>query len=322
MDISDFSFQSFSNILNNARKTSDRYDYKCCIPECNENTLKHSHIVPQCVLKKYVCNAKHELIQCQLDEVHPMSAVSTGELPFEKFATLGIEKAMSMPIFCKEHDNGLFDEYERNADGIMPEDPRFQILQSLRAIGALRHREERKLVQKNVLAKKDEFYTGGIFEEEKKCYEYLLRRYDANIVSLYDAVCKNNFSSFEFICLELDHLDLAICDAFIDEDDVVKHCCDDNYTDPLKVLYIHLLPKGNHSYLMLGFDKRYLSDAQKALLKKWSEVLKCKTDIRTIYNILCHCSNNWCISPECDDKIVDGLKSYYSINRMETILGQ
>lgn len=64
-------------------------------------------------IEKYICNDEHELIQCQIDEVHPMSFIDSGELPLEKFQTFGIEKAMSMPIFCKKHDNGLFDEYEK-----------------------------------------------------------------------------------------------------------------------------------------------------------------------------------------------------------------
>ena len=110
MDISDFSYKDFASTLSKARIVSQKYKYACCIPGCNEITLKHSHIVPQCVLKKYICNDKHELIQCQIDEVQPMSFIDTGELPFEKFQKIGIEKAMSMPIFCKKHDNGLFDE--------------------------------------------------------------------------------------------------------------------------------------------------------------------------------------------------------------------
>lgn len=322
MDSSDFSFQQFAEKLDAARRASNKYNYTCCIPDCEIIALRHSHIVSQCVLKKYICNAKHELIQCQIDEVHPMNTVTTGELTLETFVTLGIEKAMSMPLFCSIHDNGLFGEYERNSDAIMPKALRFQVLQSMRAICALRHCAERLLVQNHAKAKSDDFYDANFYEEEKKYCEYQLRRYDANIALLYEAVCKDDFASFEFVCLELDYLNLAICDALVDNVDLEKHCYDDSCAKPLKVLYIHLLPKGNHSYLALLYDKRYVADSQKVLLKKWADGLNEKTDIRTIYDIICHCSNNWCISPDCDEKIIDGLSRNYSIHRMETIMQQ
>lgn len=59
MDISDFSYEDFASTLSKARIISQKYKYTCCIPGCNEITLKHSHIVPQCVLKKFICNERH-----------------------------------------------------------------------------------------------------------------------------------------------------------------------------------------------------------------------------------------------------------------------
>ena len=320
MKFKDLFYQSFSNKLDSARKSSNRHEYICCIPSCNNEALKHSHIIPQCVLKKYLCNSKHELVQCQIDEVHPMSVVGTGELPFEKFVTIGLEKAMSMPIFCAKHDNELFAEFEINADAISPENSFFQVLQSLRAIGALRHREERLLVQNIEKARKDPFYMGGIYEDEKKNYQSLLRRYDASIDSLFKAINNKDFDSFEFVCIELEHIGLAICDAIDDEDDLEKYCLDDNYSEPMNLLYVHLLPKGEHSYLIMGYDRRYVSEKQKKLFKKWTKEVKSTIIQKAIYNILCHCSNNWCVSPDCDKRVIDWLKNNYSIDR-SNILG-
>lgn len=322
MDFSDFSFHSFSDILDGARKASNRYNYNCCIPGCNEYALKHSHIIPQCVLKKYLCNSNHELIQCIVDEVHPMKAVGVGELPFEKFVTIGLEKAMSMPIFCAKHDNGLFAKYEVNADAFSPESSLFQILQSLRAIGALRHKAERMFVQNNEKAKKDSFYIGGIYEDEKKNCQYLLRRYDANIASLYHAVFNNDYSSFEFVCIELKRIGIVICDAIVDEDDIEKYCLDDNYAEPMNLLYVHLVPKEEHSYLIMGYDSRYVSGKQKRLIQKWKKEGKFSTILKNIYDILCHCSNNWCVSPDCDEKVIEWLKTNYSIDRINTVMGE
>lgn len=318
----DFQFEAFANILNKARIASKKYKCTCCIPGCNDITLKNSHIVPQCVLKKYLCNDKHELIQCQIDEIHPMSLIDSGEMPLEKFQTFGIEKAMSMPIFCKKHDNDLFDVYEKNADSIVPNDIKFLVLQSLRAVGALRYQNLTRLIENISKGEQDTFYQGGIYEEEKKGCEFLQRRYDSSIALLCEAIERENFDSYVFCCIELDSLKLAICDAIVDDQDFDELCFDDNCSLPLRMLFVHLLPKGEHSYLMLGYDKRYVSDRLIVLFEKWNKVLAHDTDLRTIYDILCHCSNNWCVSPDCDDRLLTILRNNYSEDRMKVIFGE
>lgn len=252
--------------------------------------------------------------------MHPMSFMDSGELPFEKIQKNGIEKAMSMPIFCKKHDNGLFDEYEKNAEGIIPTDIRFQVLQSLRAVGALRYHNLKLLVENNAKREIDPFYGGEIYGEEKKGYEFLQRRYDSSIALLYNAIEKNDFDSYVFCCIELAPLKLAICDAIVDDSDFEKLCFDENCSAPLNMLFVHLLPKGEHSYLMLGYDKRHTSRRLMMLLEKWKKVLAHDTDLRTLYDILCHCSNNWCISPDCDERLLSALKSRYSEDRMNVNL--
>lgn len=97
----DFDFQKFSSILDKSRKQSRKKEYQCCIPGCNEVALHHSHLVSQSALKKYICDDKRQLIQNQIDEINPMAAVKTGEISLEKFYTIGISEAMSMPVFCK-----------------------------------------------------------------------------------------------------------------------------------------------------------------------------------------------------------------------------
>lgn len=321
MNYNTYPFKSFANDLQKARVSSAKYEYECCLPGCKQKALKHSHIIPQCVLKKYVCNSKHKLLQNGIDEIHPMSVCDTGELPLDKFQTLGIEQAMSMPIFCKEHDNGLFDVYEKNADSIEPEDRRFQILQSLRAIGALRHQNLKQIVQSEYKRECNEFYRDGVYDEEQNSYKYLLRRQDASIARLYESICNDDFNHYYFTCVELNYIGLVICDALVDEGNLAMYCECDEYSEPLKILYVHLLPKGNHSYLILGYDTRSVANQQKMQLVRWAKALDKRTDLKVIYEILCHCSNNWCISPDCDERIIKYLEQNYSSDKMDVILG-
>lgn len=41
-----------------------------------------------------------------------------------------------------------------------------------------------------------------------------------------------------------------------------------------------------------------------------------------MYDILCHCSNNWCISLDCDERIIRYLKQNYSSDKMDVMLGE
>lgn len=315
----DFDFQKFSSILDKSRKQSKKKEYQCCIPGCNEVALLHSHLVPQSALKKYICDDKHQLIQNQIDEIHPMVAVKTGEISLETFYTIGISEAMSMPIFCKKHDNDLFCEFEGDADSADPYNPRFQILQALRAIGALRYRESRLLEQNTIKSSLSEFYVGGVYNDESQMYQNLVHRYDSTISNLYKAVETDDYDNYEFVCFELEPLKLAICDAFIDDTDLKEHIMDDEYSIPVKALYINMIPKNNNSYLFIGYDKKNVSNALIELLKKWKTAFKDGLDIKVLYVILCHCSNNWCISPDCDSRIIEYLYNNYSNDRMDVI---
>ena len=316
----EFDFQQFANILNESRRLSKEREYKCCIPNCTKKALVHSHIVPQSVLKKYICNEQHQLMQYQIDEVHPMSIAKTGEIPFEKFATIGVCNAMSMPIFCKEHDNNLFCKYESDADSAEPYDIRFQVLQALRSIGALRYRESRHIEQNTAKASLNDFYSGLIYLEELQMCRNLIRRYNSTILNLFSTAENGDFSKYEFACIELEPLKLAICDAFIDDDDLTEHIMNNEYNVPVKALYINLIPKANHSYLFMGYDKTNVSDNQIKLMTKWKSSLKKGLDFKTLYNILCHCSNNWCISPCCDNRIIEYLKNNYTNDRMDVLM--
>ncbi|MBQ4059818.1 MAG: hypothetical protein IJD40_12955 [Lachnospiraceae bacterium] len=315
----DFDFQKFSSILDKSRKQSKKKEYQCCIPGCNEVALLHSHLVPQSALKKYICDDKHQLIQNQIDEIHPMVAVKTGEISLETFYTIGISEAMSMPIFCKKHDNDLFCEFEGDADSADPYNPRFQILQALRAIGALRYRESRLLEQNTIKSSLSEFYVGGVYNDESQMYQNLVHRYDSTISNLYKAVETDDYDNYEFVCFELEPLKLAICDAFIDDTDLKEHIMDDEYSIPVKALYINMIPKNNNSYLFIGYDKKNVSNALIELLGKWKTAFKDGLDIKVLYVILCHCSNNWCISPDCDSRIIEYLYNNYSNDRMDVI---
>ena len=225
-----------------------------------------------------------------------------------------------MPIFCKKHDNNLFCIYEGNADDISPYDIRFQVLQALRAICALRYQELRRVEQNEFRATQNVFYASSLYKEEIQMSKNLIRRYDLTISNLYKAIEKCDFSKYNFECIKFDSLKLAICDALIDNDDLEEHIMNDECDIPTKVLYINIIPKTKNSYIFLGYDRTSVSAKQIELMNNWKVSLEKGLNLKVLYEILCHCSNNWCISPSCDNRIIEYLKNNYSNDRIETIL--
>lgn len=314
MNIEDFNYRDFANKLDYSRKQALNIKYECCVPGCDCNAI-NSHLVSKATLKHFLCGKDNKLIQCQIDQIHPMSVLSTRELPFEKFVSLGINDAMSMPIFCKKHDNDLFSKYEEDIDSSVPEDIEFQLLQALRIIGA-QHNYNEKLLNETIFLNEKEGCLYHCYNEQIQYYKNLQRRYKSTLSLLYKSIINANYNEYTFKCMKFDTMRLSICDAIVDNEDIENNICDDDFNEPFKVLYVILIPKKEHSYLILGYHKSYMSDWLTSRMNDWVNKFNLKTTYKTIYNILCYCTNNWCISTDCDRRIIKFLEDNYSEDRI------
>ena len=54
MDISDFSYEDFASTLSKVRIISQKYKYTCCIPGCNEITLKSATIIQYTIKGRFM----------------------------------------------------------------------------------------------------------------------------------------------------------------------------------------------------------------------------------------------------------------------------
>lgn len=315
MNIEDFNYIDFAKQLDSARRQASNANYKCCVPGCDCNAI-NSHLVSKSVLKEFLCGKDNKLIQCQIDLIHPISFLTTGELPFEKFITLGINEAMSMPIFCMKHDNELFKKYEGDTNSARPKNIEFQLLQALRAIGAQQYANS-KLLNESLLLRSTMCIDPKIYDEQIQVYKNIHKRYKSTFSFLYNSIVNAEYEEYTFECIKLDLIKLSICDAIVDNEELANNIDNDEFAEPLKVLYVILIPNNEHSYLILGYHKRYVSDRLVTKMNEWVKKLSMAINYRTIYTILCHCTNNWCISTDCDNKIIKFLKENYSEDRID-----
>ena len=206
-----------------------------------------------------------------------------------------ISKAMQYKLFCKKHDNILFKDLEKRNS--IPESKHDCLLLAFRAACAVRHQEEQRL---------------HIYEKQRSCFGYLdekedvshlfIRRMDAVVNNLWDAINGNGDNNYLFRMIAMPRIDIAASDCMIDEKDLEEHILDDNYSVPLNCLFINLIPNDNKLLLLLGCDTRHHKGGEyQSIIMDFPTgdvPLDCHLD--TIKGILLKCSN-WCSVPRLYD---------------------
>lgn len=287
MDIEEFPFNVFSDVLVKAWRYAKSYKYKCSCPGCNEDAIK-SHLLQQHPLLASICDEKNSLLQMMDNDNDPRS----GDWDFYSRRKVGISNALQYKLFCKKHDNALFKELEKQNS--IPNSKRDCLLIAFRSGCAVRHQEEHRL---------------HIYESQKKSMgiEYplesisriFIRRMDGVINNLWAAINEEGDGNYLFRMISMPRIDIAASDCIIDEDDLEKHIMDDNYVEPLNSLFINLIPHEDKSYLLLGCDTRYDKNGEYTAIIEQFPTGDVTSDYHqnTIKGILLKCSN-WCCSPK------------------------
>lgn len=305
-------YKHFSEVLDSARKTSRKKKYKCLIPECECDAIQHSHIIQQHPALESVCDSSNKVIQPCIDEIHPMGGL--GELT--KFRTLGITEAMSYPLFCKKHDDEVFADIEKNIIDI--DNPRHLLLLAIRGVAATMYIDEQLLYQQKYIFTQSEVLSGEDRDKVIKGYLHNLQRYKSLMQLMYEDIVNRDYSQYEFKTIKLPNYGLAICDTIRDEEDWEEHIMDDSYTEAMKVLFVNMQRIGPNTYFILGYRKQQTSVTIESLFNKWCKNIE-KNFQKTIYTVLLHCNFNWCISPNCDKKVIQYLKTNYDSDRLDVI---
>lgn len=309
-------YKHFSNTIDGARKTSHRQKYKCLIPGCESNAIKRSHIIQQHPALESICDNTHKVIQPCIDEINPMAGL--GELT--KFRTLGITEAMSFPLFCKEHDDSIFAEIEKSLIDV--NNPRHLLLLALRGVSATMFIDERLKLQEEYISEQSEILSGNVVDELIKGYQHNLSRYQSLMQVICDDLKANDYTQYQFIVIKLPNYKLAICDTYRDDVDWEEHILDDTYKAPMKVLFINVQNIGSDTYLILGYHKHHSSSIIEDLMSKWCTSIETEHHFKVLYDILLHCNNNWCVSPNCDVQLINYLKDNYERDKMKVTFGK
>ena len=230
----------------------------------------------------------------------------SGNWDFYQRHNVGISDALQYKLFCKEHDNSLFKDLEKRNS--IPDYKRDCLLLAFRSACAVSHQEEQRL---HIYEKTLE---GTEKEDERKNVSHLIiRRMNAVVNNLWDAVNGNGDNHYLFRIISMPKIEMAASDCIIDEEDLEAHIMDDDYNAPLNCLFINLIPYEDNLILLLGCDARYDKGGvyQSMIMNFTTGDVTFDYYIDTMKSILLKCSN-WCCDPNLykDSNWIDFFNKY------------
>lgn len=259
----------------------------CCLHDNCGNTAINSHLAQRKgILNELIVDG--HLIQLKVRDAN----VWNKEAPFG-FKKIGIDQAISGPIFCDTHDSGLFKELEENK---LPLDSyKAFLLFSYRTLCAEIRKKEigleqyRRVLRSSTLEGKidkdsiKQLVTGSnLGIRDLTVLKEDLNKEIANPSSTfsYFTYCLPRFEIFASAVMSVNPLGFK---SPMDYD--------------LDNLYIHIIPRKNTTLLLTGFHNKYYSDGLKQYALSWSGLNQTAIELK-LSTLLTYHLENWVMSPK------------------------
>lgn len=292
----------FFESLGKARDKARKYGYKCLCPGCSKKAI-NSHLVQKHPFLESIAE-DGKVYQIGDNEISPMS----GDFSDLKEKTLSIQQALSMPLFCSQHDNDLFKSIE--SGNIDFDSTQTFLLFSLRGLASQRYLEEKRQVYYQNTGNE-----GEPFDVQREYSKHVIDRFDSTLDMLLQDIETKAHDQYVFKILDLPYAPFCGSDAVVDEDEMVNSYYKGDMTArPINTLYLTLLPIREKEVLqvIIGYHKDYVGDKQRAFYEKNVKSPKRDTFLQFVFRM-----KNWCCSPSV---IKDtNFATIYEIQRNEII---
>jgi len=295
--------EEFFNSLGNARNKARKFHYKCLCPNCSRNAI-NSHLIQQHPYLESIAEDGY-LYQIKDNEIDPRS----GDFSDSKEQILSIRQVLSMPLFCSEHDNGLFKPIE-SGDTDFNSVNTF-LLFSLRGLASQRYLEEKRQVHYQNTG-----FEGEPFDVQREYSKYVIDRFDRTLDMLMNDIAEKSYADYLFNAIDLPWMPVCGSDAVVDEDEMVESYYNGNlHIRAINTLYMTLLPLKEERVLKLiiGYHKSYVGKRQKKFYQHVCSSPKAESILQCIFRM-----KNWCGSPSYFKGT--GFADVYEAKRIEIIM--
>lgn len=295
--------EEFFNSLGIARNRARKFHYKCLCPNCGRNAI-NSHLIQQHPYLESIAEDGY-LYQIKDNEIDPRS----GDFSDSREQILSIRQVLSMPLFCSEHDNGLFKSIE--SGDIDFKSANTFLLFSLRGIASQRYLEEKRQVHYQNTG-----FEGEPFDVQREYSKYVIDRFDCTLNMLMRDIAEKSYGEYEFNAVDLPWLPVCGSDAVVDENEMMESYNSDNLQmRTMNTLYITLLPLKEERVLKLiiGYHKGFVSKRQEQLYQYVCSNPKAESIFQCIFRM-----KNWCGSPSYFNGT--GFADFYEVERVEIVM--
>ena len=295
--------KEFLRIKGNIRKQVCNKKWDCICGGCSEKAI-NSHLLMRNGILNYVVEDGH-LYELRSDAIE---AFKPDKMPIS-LKKVGINQAISLPLFCNNHDTGLFIEIER--EEVNYANYRYLLLYSYRALLAEIRKKEIELEILRRESKSTVLYTyygyDGIrnieiqYENMKKGIQELNYYCDCLKLDI-----DNDTESFVFFSRGLDIKGVyasSTSSLFTTEQDMESDKI-------LNTFFFHLIPTESATQLIIGYHKEHYNNEMLDYFKRWKEAQN--EEIGSMLTALFTQIETWGMSPSLYKRIKEqNLVAFY-----------
>lgn len=274
-----------ANIFEHANKEKR----KCVVDGCGQDSI-NSHLLQRHGILDNITEENH------LVEIRPKDIFAFKEKDYPiQFKKMGINQAISRPIFCNRHDTELFQEIETANPDFMRY--KSQLLLTYRSICCELRMKEIQL---------DKYQRMARANTLSDCREFNQNLADSTLegirdIKLYKQLIEKELlkpqSSFTFKTYQYNFKGLCASTSFNLLD---KHQLE--YGDnTLDCVFCHVVPQANHTTIIVGYENNHTNSLIREYVDSWSGLELEELGIK-LTDLILRCEL-WSMAPSWYDKI-------------------
>lgn len=280
--------------LANAQKKLAKVKWPCMCPKCTDKAI-NSHLLQRHGVLSHVTVDNH------LYEITREDAFKWHDNYPVRFKKVGLNNAISYPLFCDKHDTEIFLPIESGT--ISFDDYQSQLLFSYRAVCAeIRKKEANLLETQENAANIEEMSVAAealMFGGEKGIKDLFYYKY------LLEDELKANKGKFTFFHYSYPVLDIYSSATMSYE--IFDSKSERQVEDALKkkvwdAIFIHIIPQATSTEIIIDYHKNHTSRGMEEYIKSWKGLGKNEIGYKLTDLFMAHVED-WGMSPRLFEKI-------------------
>lgn len=283
---------------------------QCAYPGCPCDAI-NSHLLQK---NRWLKNIAEDGKVLQLDDEHLQSLLD-GDENGNVYSIMSINRALSLPIYCAQHDQRLFRDFEVRDLDLNNEEHLLKM--SYRAFCSVLAQEVRRNIFYEIDSQVNPICTGWAFDMRKGYSDFVVSVFEKYRSDMYAHIKSKNVSNYAFTVLKIPRMPICLSDVIVDEDAIIEAHLK-NMQDPcIYPIFMHALPYDSETVLIIEYDKRQCNDRVRMLLNKWKDIADAE-NLLMEWMIL---ANNWCVAPSAFGNNPEEVSEKITMAKIQNIYG-